>query len=257
MILIPFFGDFRLLLQSTHRPVFVLSHTPFVMAIAGLPNLAPALCTTSGRSQETSTCNVHKEWPHAPSSDEQILGSVWTPRRTWKAVSIFLCQISCLVYSSLINTAEIGGGCVVSSSLTHQADGVDCTAIQGVSDASCFRGQCIVHQCLPGYEPNALEDSCIEAPVNVLFTAHESFWEAGQSTHSSKDIFLISLFELLFNEPSCLKPSLCHCWGFLKLKPLLCVSYYVTLRPRETLQDLVRLEFRWPQRKRTFRCAST
>jgi hypothetical protein len=64
---------------------------------------------------------------------------------------------------------------MVSSSLTHQADGVDCTAIQGVSDASCFRGQCVVHQCVPGYEPNALEDSCIEAPSNVLFTAHESF----------------------------------------------------------------------------------
>jgi hypothetical protein len=46
---------------------------------------------------------------------------------------------------------------MVSSSLTHQADGVDCTAIQGISDVLCFRGQCVVHQCMPGYELNALK----------------------------------------------------------------------------------------------------
>ena len=100
-----------------------------------------------------------------------MLGSAWTLRRIWKAVSFFWSNL----LPCLFNANEIGGGCMASSSLTDQPEGVDCTAIPGISDISCFRGQCVVHQCVPGYEPNALEDSCIEAPPDVLFTSHDNF----------------------------------------------------------------------------------
>ena len=57
---------------------------------------------------------------------------------------------------------------MVSSGFTQLPDGVDCTAIQGISDVSCSRGQCLVRRCMPGYEPNALKDSCLETPPEVL-----------------------------------------------------------------------------------------
>ena len=237
MVLTPFFIDFPLLLRITHGPVLVQSRKPFAMANAGGPKLAPALYTTSGGSPEICTCNVHQEWPHAPLSDGQILGSAWTPRTTRKAVSFFVKFRASLLWVWLtINTTEIGGGCMVSSLLTPQADGVDCTAIQGISDVSCFRGQCVVHQCVPGYEPNSLEDSCIEAPPNVLFTAHDNFWE-GRTMNPFLEwhFFRFSLFEWTFSlynglSSSCYKPPLCNCLGIIQSRKTPLVHLLLTLR---------------------------
>ncbi|KAF8197065.1 hypothetical protein BJ912DRAFT_954681 [Pholiota molesta] len=56
---------------------------------------------------------------------------------------------------------ESCGGCILASYPRHIPEGVDCTAIQGVSDVSCMYGQCVVHRCMSGYSPNSLRDSCV------------------------------------------------------------------------------------------------
>ncbi|KIM44098.1 hypothetical protein M413DRAFT_68475, partial [Hebeloma cylindrosporum] len=115
-------------------------------------------------------CGLYKACPSAGYQKRAVTGN----RHLQCAPGMTACPIVGRAHSwecvDTENDLESCGGCVVSSSLTHQADGVDCTAIQGSSDVSCFRGQCVVHQCEPGYEPNALEDACVEAPSDVLFS---------------------------------------------------------------------------------------
>ncbi|KAF5375869.1 hypothetical protein D9615_008246 [Tricholomella constricta] len=56
---------------------------------------------------------------------------------------------------------ESCGGCVIPLyNAQIGPEGVDCTAIPGVSDVSCVQGGCLVHRCMPGYEINATRDSC-------------------------------------------------------------------------------------------------
>lgn len=43
----------------------------------------------------------------------------------------------------------------------YQPEGVDCTAIPGISDVSCIHGRCDVHRCMPGYEVSSTGDSCV------------------------------------------------------------------------------------------------
>ncbi|KAF8881612.1 hypothetical protein BD779DRAFT_1004167 [Infundibulicybe gibba] len=60
------------------------------------------------------------------------------------------------------NDLESCGGCTIplhGSSLGPE--GVDCTALPGVSDVSCVRGGCIVHKCMPGYDMHPTGASCI------------------------------------------------------------------------------------------------
>lgn len=133
-------------------------------------------CPSSVYYKRSVTGNQHLQCPKGMTACP-IIGRP----NSWECVDTEsdLESCKCFFLSNLVpplfKSVEIGGGCMVSSILTPLADGVDCTAIQGISDASCFRGQCVVHQCVPGYEPNALEDSCIEAPANVLFTTHDNF----------------------------------------------------------------------------------
>ncbi|KAF9483665.1 hypothetical protein BDN70DRAFT_958174 [Pholiota conissans] len=58
---------------------------------------------------------------------------------------------------------ESCGGCTLPSYHGHIPEGIDCTAIHGVSDVSCLRGQCVVHRCMSGYTPNNLRDSCVRS----------------------------------------------------------------------------------------------
>ncbi|KAF9467646.1 hypothetical protein BDZ94DRAFT_1155707 [Collybia nuda] len=55
---------------------------------------------------------------------------------------------------------ESCGGCIIPLHL-GQEEGVDCTAIPGISDVSCVRGRCDVHRCMPGYEISSTGDSCV------------------------------------------------------------------------------------------------
>ncbi|KAF8966068.1 hypothetical protein BDZ97DRAFT_716401 [Flammula alnicola] len=59
------------------------------------------------------------------------------------------------------NDLESCGGCVLPDHPGMHPEGVDCTAIQDVSDVSCIHGQCVVRRCMPGYAPNLLGDSCV------------------------------------------------------------------------------------------------
>ncbi|KAF8063370.1 hypothetical protein FPV67DRAFT_1672398 [Lyophyllum atratum] len=57
---------------------------------------------------------------------------------------------------------ESCGGCIIPLYNGQVGpEGVDCTAIAGVSDVSCVKGGCLVHRCMPGYEVNVTGDSCI------------------------------------------------------------------------------------------------
>jgi len=54
---------------------------------------------------------------------------------------------------------ESCGGCLepytlglTPAEIAEQKQGVDCAALQGVSDVQCLGGHCIVHKCKKGYE---------------------------------------------------------------------------------------------------------
>ncbi|KAH9475155.1 Protein priA [Psilocybe cubensis] len=59
---------------------------------------------------------------------------------------------------------ESCGGCMIQSSRPgfYKEEGVDCTAINGVSDVSCIEGKCRVRRCMPGYLVNEAGDNCVE-----------------------------------------------------------------------------------------------
>ncbi|PPQ93896.1 hypothetical protein CVT25_007809 [Psilocybe cyanescens] len=58
---------------------------------------------------------------------------------------------------------ESCGGCMIQSSyLFSKDDGIDCTAIPGISDVSCVEGKCLVHRCMAGFSVNQAGDSCVE-----------------------------------------------------------------------------------------------
>lgn len=38
--------------------------------------------------------------------------------------------------------------------------GKDCSAIRGVSDVSCIRGECVVHKCMTRYEIGGRHSEC-------------------------------------------------------------------------------------------------
>lgn len=49
--------------------------------------------------------------------------------------------------------------------------GIDCTAIQGVSDVSCVSGRCIVDRCLSGYTLTDDKSFCVrDADLEALDT---------------------------------------------------------------------------------------
>lgn len=58
----------------------------------------------------------------------------------------------------------LGGGCMIQSSYPgfSKEEGVDCTAINGISDVSCVEGRCRVRRCMSGYSVNNAGDNCIE-----------------------------------------------------------------------------------------------
>ncbi|KAF9555940.1 hypothetical protein CPC08DRAFT_820776 [Agrocybe pediades] len=74
---------------------------------------------------------------------------------------------------------ESCGGCIITSSNNYNSrskkEGVDCTAIQGVSDVSCITGQCVVDRCMPGYSVNASGDSCVPVSFNKPAAAGSGF----------------------------------------------------------------------------------
>lgn len=41
-----------------------------------------------------------------------------------------------------------------------EGNGIDCSAIKGVSDVSCARGRCVVHRCMSGFVPTPYGDNC-------------------------------------------------------------------------------------------------
>ncbi|PPQ88367.1 LOW QUALITY PROTEIN: hypothetical protein CVT25_002113 [Psilocybe cyanescens] len=59
---------------------------------------------------------------------------------------------------------ESCGGCMIQSSYPgfSKEEGVDCTAINGISDVSCVDSRCLVRRCMPGYSVNKAGDYCIE-----------------------------------------------------------------------------------------------
>ncbi|CAK5270731.1 unnamed protein product [Mycena citricolor] len=80
----------------------------------------------------------------------QACGVPGADRRAWECVDVQRDLESC-------------GGCAsgISSSLTGQSTGVDCTTIPHVSDVSCISGGCVVHRCLPGYITSPSGDACL------------------------------------------------------------------------------------------------
>jgi len=69
---------------------------------------------------------------------------------------------------------ESCGGCIYSG-VDDGPVGVDCSAIEGVSDVACQHGQCVVNLCMPGYKANADHSLCIgdgrsgfEASADIL-----------------------------------------------------------------------------------------
>ncbi|KAH9475177.1 Protein priA [Psilocybe cubensis] len=65
---------------------------------------------------------------------------------------------------------ESCGGCMIQSSyLFSKKDGVDCTAIPGVSDVSCVEGKCVVRRCMAGFSINKSGDSCVEHIESSVF----------------------------------------------------------------------------------------
>lgn len=85
------------------------------------------------------------------------LGNVSTPRTTSRAVR---CQSLLMIIVDSALNALSGGGCTVPLTLgSHQ--GVDCTAIQGVSDVACVSGRCVVDRCLAGYTLNHDKSYCV------------------------------------------------------------------------------------------------
>ncbi|PPQ68127.1 hypothetical protein CVT24_002953 [Panaeolus cyanescens] len=77
------------------------------------------------------------------------------------------CKINVLPLSSTqlisIGSSSIGGGCMLSlDPLYPEGNGVDCSAIRGVSDVSCVRSRCVVHRCMPGFKPTPYGDNCTE-----------------------------------------------------------------------------------------------
>jgi len=66
---------------------------------------------------------------------------------------------------------ESCGGCIVASHPAYnKKEGIDCTAIHGVSDVSCVSGKCLVERCMPGYSIGIDGDSCI--PNNLYHTPY-------------------------------------------------------------------------------------
>ncbi|KAJ7280205.1 hypothetical protein C8J57DRAFT_120913 [Mycena rebaudengoi] len=57
---------------------------------------------------------------------------------------------------------ESCGGCPHSThSGAYVPVGEDCSALRGVSDVSCIKGQCVVHKCMPGYDVDGHHSECV------------------------------------------------------------------------------------------------
>ncbi|KAJ7021464.1 hypothetical protein C8F04DRAFT_1314359, partial [Mycena alexandri] len=56
------------------------------------------------------------------------------------------------------NDLESCGGCSYDLSTSS---GRDCSAIPGVSDVSCIKGQCVVHKCMTGYDTDDKHSQCV------------------------------------------------------------------------------------------------
>jgi len=64
-----------------------------------------------------------------------------------------------------VSNLESCGGCLYS--YTGKRDiGVDCTAIEGVSDVRCIAGSCVVHRCRHGWAFAEDGQSCVEMGKN-------------------------------------------------------------------------------------------
>lgn len=57
------------------------------------------------------------------------------------------------------NEPTTGGGCRFPSN--GKKRGKDCTQIEGVSEAACDDGTCVVHSCRPGYIPDGFAKYCV------------------------------------------------------------------------------------------------
>jgi hypothetical protein len=69
--------------------------------------------------------------------------------RTWECIDTMTDLESC-------------GGCIIPlANDLSQPEGVDCTALPGVSDVSCIRGGCVVHRCTAGYDLQSDKTSCL------------------------------------------------------------------------------------------------
>ncbi|KAF8147746.1 hypothetical protein K438DRAFT_1625980 [Mycena galopus ATCC 62051] len=57
---------------------------------------------------------------------------------------------------------ESCGGCIYSDDLPRSSPhGKDCTAIPGVSDVSCVKGQCVIRKCISGYNLVGTSSECV------------------------------------------------------------------------------------------------
>ena len=54
-----------------------------------------------------------------------------------------------------------GGGCAVAFGPLEKSTGVDCTAIEGVSDVGCVAGTCVVKRCSRGWALSEDGTSCV------------------------------------------------------------------------------------------------
>jgi len=62
---------------------------------------------------------------------------------------------------------ESCGGCIYPS--IYGPTGVDCAAIEGVSDVACQHGRCVVHRCMPGYKVDTDGSLCVnQRNVDIL-----------------------------------------------------------------------------------------
>ncbi|KAJ7369048.1 hypothetical protein DFH08DRAFT_678203 [Mycena albidolilacea] len=67
------------------------------------------------------------------------------------------------------NDLESCGGCMYS--VSSETAGQDCTALLGVNDVSCIKGQCAVRKCMLGYKLYEDHTHCVESGglFNQLF----------------------------------------------------------------------------------------
>ncbi|KDR72988.1 hypothetical protein GALMADRAFT_125876, partial [Galerina marginata CBS 339.88] len=109
-------------------------------------------------------CGLYKGCPSAHYSKRELAGS----RGLKCPKGLTACSIPGRGADSFecvntLNDLESCGGCMVPSFLSYSDhDGLDCTAIDGVSDVACVSGKCLIHKCMPGYSLNKTGDCVLD-----------------------------------------------------------------------------------------------